>query len=114
MKAKLIYLLVPALAGWLQFAPNLLAQPPDRADRPFRQFQNERRARWANLTEEERAKLRAAHQKAMADPAVRAAQEKLRQARREFRELMRPALLKADPTIQAILDKMRQERPDRQ
>jgi Spy/CpxP family protein refolding chaperone len=114
MKAKLIYLLVPALLGGLQFAPNLLAQPPDRPDRPLRQFQNERRPRWANLTEEERSKLRAAHEKAMADPAVRAAQEKLRQARREFREVMRPALLKADPSIQPILDKLRPERPDRQ
>jgi hypothetical protein len=116
MKAKLIYLLVPALACVSQFAPRAAAQqPPDRPDRPFRQFQNERRARLlANLTEDERARLRAAHQKAIADPAVQAAQEKLRQARREFREVMRPALLKADPSIQAILDKLRPERPDRQ
>ena len=70
----------------------------------------ERRARWASLNEGERAKLRAAHQKAMADPAVQAAREKLRQARREFREVMRPALLKADPSVQPILEKMRAER----
>jgi Spy/CpxP family protein refolding chaperone len=113
MKAKLIYLLVPALACAAQFAPTVVAQPPDRPDRPFRPFQNERRARWANLTEDERAKLRAAHEKAMADPAVQAAREKLRQARREFREVMRPALLKADPSIQPILDKLRPERADR-
>ncbi|HEY8834963.1 MAG TPA: hypothetical protein VIM09_05215 [Chthoniobacterales bacterium] len=114
MKAKLIYLLVPALACVSQFAPNVLAQPPDRPDRPFRQFQNERRARFlASLTEDERARLRAAHQKAMADPAVQAAREKLKQARREFREVMRPALLKADPSVQAILDKLRAERQDR-
>jgi Spy/CpxP family protein refolding chaperone len=114
MKAKLIYLLLPALACVSQFAPALCAQPPDRPDRPFRPFQNERRARWANLTEEERGRLRAAHDKAMADPAVQAAREKLRQARREFREVMRPALLKADPSIQPILDKLRPDRPDRQ
>jgi Spy/CpxP family protein refolding chaperone len=110
MKAKLTFLLIPALAGALQFAPSVFAQPPGR---PFRPFQNERRARWANLSEEDRTKLRAAHEKAMADPAVRAAHEKLRQARREFREVMRPALLKADPSIQSILDKMRPERPGR-
>lgn len=110
MKAKLTFLLIPALAGALQLAPSVFAQPPDR---PFRPFQNERRARWANLSEEDRTKLRAAHEKAMADPAVRAAHEKLRQARREFREVMRPALLKADPSIQSILDKMRPERPGR-
>ena len=116
MKAKLIYLLVPALACLSQFAPNTAAQPPprDRADRPFRRFQDERRARWANLNDEERARLRAAHEKAMQDPAVQAAREKLRQARREFREVLRPALLKADPSIQPILDKMRPEKPDKQ
>ncbi len=113
MKAKLIYLLGPALMGITQWAPDSFAQPPDRSDRPFRPFQNERRARWMNLSEEERGRLRAAHEKAMADPAVHAAREKLRQARREFREVMRPALLKADPSIQTILDKLRPERPDR-
>jgi tripartite-type tricarboxylate transporter receptor subunit TctC len=65
------------------------------------------------LSEEDRAKLRAALQKAMADPAVRAAQDKLRQARREFREVMRPAMLKADPSVQAIFDKLRAERQGR-
>jgi hypothetical protein len=111
MKAKLTFLLAPALAGALQFAPAVFAQQP--SDRPFRPFQNERRARWANLSEEERAKLRAAHEKAMADPAVQAAREKLRQARREFRDVMRPAMLKADPSVQAILDKLRPERQGR-
>lgn len=110
MKSKFTFLLVPALAAALQFAPAVFAQPPDRPNRPF---QTDRRPRWANLTEEERAKLRAAHQKAMEDPAVRAAQEKLKQARREFREVMRPALLKADPSIQPILEKLRPERPGR-
>jgi hypothetical protein len=111
MKAKFIFLLVPTLAGALHLAPTISAQQPQ--DKPFRPFQNERRARWANLSEEDRAKLRAAHQKAMADPAVRAARDRLRQARREFRELMRPAMLKADPSIQPILDKLRAERQGR-
>jgi Spy/CpxP family protein refolding chaperone len=119
MKLKLILLLVPALACVSQFAPNAFAQSPaDRPDRPFRQFLTERRAaRLANLTDDERARLRAAYQKASQDPAVQAAREKLKQARREFREVMRPALLKADPSIQPILEKLRAERldkPDRQ
>src|SRR3954465_8656534 len=109
MKLKLTFLLVPALACISQLAPDLFAQPPERADRPdrpLRQFQTERRARMlANLSEDERPRLRAAHQKAMTDPTVQAAREKLRQARREFREIMRPALLKADPSIPPILDK---------
>lgn len=114
MKVKLNFLLVLALVCVSQFGPNLAAQPPDRPEKPFRQFQNERRARFANLTEDERARLRSAHQKAMTDPAVQAARERLRQARREFREILRPALLKADPSLQPILDKLRSERPDRQ
>ena len=114
MKLKLNFLLIPALACLAQLAPSVYAQPPDRPERPFRQFQTERRARLlANLSEDERARLRVAHQKAMMDPAVQAAREKLRQARREFREVMRPALLKADPSIQPILDKVRAERPDK-
>jgi Spy/CpxP family protein refolding chaperone len=112
MKAKLTFLVVPTLAVALQLVPSLLAQQPP-PERPFRPFQNERRARLANLSEEERARLKAAHQKALEDPAVRAAQERLRQARREFRQVMRPALIKADPSIQAILDKLRPEKPGR-
>jgi hypothetical protein len=111
MNAKFSLLLVSTVTAALQFAPTVWAQPP--GDRPPRQFQMERRARWASLTEDERARLKAAHQKAMADPAVQAAREKMRQARREFREIMRPALLKADPSLQPILDKMRPERPGR-
>ena len=110
MNVKTRYLLVPSLVCFLQLTPAAFAQPPDRPNRPF---QNERRARWANLTDEERGRLRAAHQKAMEDPAVQTAREKLRSARREFREVLRPALLKADPSIQPILDKLRPERPDR-
>jgi hypothetical protein len=110
MKAKLAFLVVPALAAALQLAPIALAQPP--GDKPGRPFQ-ERRARWASLNEDERAKLKAAHQKAMEDPAVRAAQERLKQARREFRDVMRPAMLKADPSVQPILEKLRSERQGR-
>jgi hypothetical protein len=108
---KSTFLLVPALAAALQFGSSASAQSP--SDKPNRPFLAERRARWANLSEEDRAKLRVAHQKAMADPAVRAAQDKLKQARREFREVMRPAMLKADPSIQAIFDKLRAERQGR-
>lgn len=110
MKTKFNFVLLPALACFLQLAPAADAQPRDHGDRPFR---NERRARWANLSADERERLRSAHEKAMADPAVQAARDRLRAARREFREVMRPALLKADPTIQPILDKLRPERADR-
>jgi hypothetical protein len=113
MKLKLTFLL--ALMCTAQLAPNVFAQsPPDRPDRPFRQFLTERRAaRLASLNEDERARLRAAYQKALQDPGVQAAREKLKQARREFRETLRPALLKADPSVQPILEKLRAERQEK-
>src|SRR6266403_78447 len=109
MKARLTFLFVPTLAAAVQFAPPLRAQLP--TDKPGRQFQMERRTRWASLTEEERAKLKAAQQKVLSAPAVWAARDRLRNARREFREVLRPALLKADPSLQPILEKMRAEPP---
>jgi uncharacterized protein YbaA (DUF1428 family) len=60
----------------------------------------------ANLSPDERQKLEAAHQKAMQDPAVQSAHEKMRQAHKEFRDALHAAMLKADPTVQPILDKM--------
>lgn len=60
----------------------------------------------ANLSPDERVKLRAANQKAMADPAVQAAKERAKQAVKDFRSLKRAALLRADPTLQPILDKI--------
>lgn len=114
MNAKLTFLIVPVLTVASQFAPSLLAQSP--TDKPWRfsqQERMERRGRWASLTDEERAKLKAAHQKALSDPAVWAARERLIKARREFREVLRPALLKADPSIQPILEKLRPEKSDK-
>ena len=62
--------------------------------------------RLANLSPQEREKLKAARQKAMQDSNVQAAHEKMRQARKEFVSSMRAAMLKADPSIQPILDKI--------
>jgi hypothetical protein len=46
--------------------------------------------------------------KAMQDPAVQAAHDKMRQAHKEFRDAMHAAMLKADPSIQPILNKIPQ------
>jgi hypothetical protein len=70
-------------------------------------------ARWQMLSEGERAKLRAARQQALQDAQVRAAHDRLIQARREFRDVMQPAMLRADPTVQPILEKMRSVRRPR-
>ena len=99
------FLTILAAAAALQFAPLATAHESDPAGEP-------RRGRYAkmlaNLSPDERAKLRAAHHLAMADPAVQAAQDRKIQAAREFRELKRLRMLQADPTLQPILDKLPQ------
>jgi len=97
------FLIISAVAAALQFAPTASAQAPDGQEGR----RHGRHARLlANLSTDERTKLRAAHQKAMADPAVQAAKDRRRQAAKDFRELKRAAMLRADPTIQPILDKI--------
>ncbi len=70
----------------------------------------------ANLSEGDRQKLKAAHEKAMNDPAVQAAEAKKEAAKtpeerhaamEEFHKAMKEALLKADPTIGPILDQLK-------
>ena len=94
---------VSLLVGALQFSPVLFGQDSD-------QDATGRGGRWqqrlANLSPEEREKLQAARQKAMQDPAVQAAHDKMRQARQEFIASMRAAMLKADPSIQPVLNKI--------
>ena len=108
MKTK-SFLAIVAAAAALQFASTAPAQEPDPGD-------DHRRGRYAkmlaNLSPDERAKLRAAHRQTMADPAVQAAKDRQVQAAREFRELKRSRMLQADPTLQPILDKLPQRGRD--
>jgi hypothetical protein len=106
------YSLVRILAACvtLQLSPLVLAQNPDDP-------QTGRGAHWrqrlANLSSDEREQFKTAHSKAVQDPEVRAAQARLRQAQREYRERMRAAMLKADPRIAPVLDKLPQGRAHR-
>ena len=110
MNAKLTSFLFALTLVVFQSVPTALSQTPI-TEKSARHLRMERRARWASLTEEERAKIRAAHHQAMADPSVKAAHERLKQARREFREVMRPAMVRADPSIQPLLEKLCGEHP---
>ena len=67
------------------------------------------RGRFAKLSTEERAKLRSAHQAAMQDPAVAESRQRFQQARQDFSDKLRSALLKADPSVQPILEKVRRK-----
>jgi hypothetical protein len=102
MKIKSL-LMISALALPLQMSPFAFGQNPDQSE-------NGQDAQWekrlTNLSSPERQKLNAAHQKAMEDPSVQAARQKIREAQREFREAIRAAMLKADPSVQPILEKL--------
>src|SRR6266404_6447209 len=89
------------LAATLQFTPAVFSQDEEQGGRGRRWEQ-----RLANLSPDERQKLQAARQKAMQDPGVQSAKEKMRQAHHEFRDAMHAAMLKADPSIQPILNKI--------
>lgn len=89
------------LATALQFAPMAFGQDEDQPTGRRRWEQ-----RLASLSPEERQKLQAARQKAMQDPAVQSAHEKMRQVHKEFRDAMHAAMLQADPSIQPILNKI--------
>ena len=97
---SLITISILALA--LQFVPAIRAQDDDEQGKRGRRWEQ----RLANLSPEERQKFEAARQKAMQDPSVQAAHDKMRQAHQEFQDAMRAAMLKADPSIQPILNKM--------
>ncbi len=94
---------ISIFAAALQIAPVAFSQDTGEPQKGSKQHQG---GRFANLSPDEREKMQAAHQKAMQDPAVQAAKEKMRQAKKEFEDAMHAALLKADPSIQPILDKV--------
>ncbi len=69
-----------------------------------------RRGQFGRLSMEEQARLRSAHDMAMRDPTLAATRQRYEQARKEFRDKLRDALLKADPSVQPILEKVRRQR----
>jgi hypothetical protein len=100
MKMKLL-MTMSILGMALQFTPVARGQNEEQGKRGRRWEQ-----RLANLSTEERQKVQAARRKAIQEPSVQAAREKMHQARKEFHEAMRAAMLKADSSIQPILNKI--------
>ena len=101
----------PAAATSATPSVSMPAASPAAAD--TEEHEGARMKALAKLTPEERQKLKAAHQAAMQDPSVKAAEaEKAgdRKDKRAYREAMRAAMIKADPSVQPILDKMKEER----
>lgn len=90
------------------FASSPVAEGPH--NRSGTNVRREASQRLDSLSEDERVKLKAALAKAIVDPEVRTVRDRLHQARRDFRKVIRPALIKADPSVQPILEKVRAER----
>jgi len=105
MKIK-TWMLISILGTGLSLAPAVLGQDQDEDELGGKGKHGHWQQQMANLSQPEREKLKAAHQKAMQDPTVQSAHEKMKAARREFRDSMNAAMLKADPSIQPILDKL--------
>ena len=104
MKVK-TWMMMAILVTGLSLAPTAFSQDDEE------EGGRGKHGRWqqqqmGNLSQPEREKLKAAQDKAMQDPAVQSAHEKVKQARKEFRDSMHAAMLKVDPSIQPILDKM--------
>jgi hypothetical protein len=87
----------------LRLGPVATGQNSEPPGKPWR---HSHQARFANLSPDERQKVEAAHEAAKQDPAVQAARERVRQARKDFENTIRAAMLRADPSIQPILDKI--------
>jgi hypothetical protein len=87
-------------------------QQPAPSQLPPAQARSQRAPILNDLSQEERTRLQSAHQNALHDPNLAASRARYLDARKEFREKLRDALLKADPSVQPILEKIRREKPD--
>jgi hypothetical protein len=56
------------------------------------------------LSDKDRAKLRAAKEQALKDPAIQAANQRRKQAEAEYLELAHKEMLKTDPSLEPLLD----------
>jgi Spy/CpxP family protein refolding chaperone len=92
------------LVAATQFAPLASAQQVDGSDIDG-QLTN-RETKINKLTIEEQLQLRAAQQKAVEDPAVKAALAKRDEAIEGFRKALHDSMVKSDPKIEAILQKV--------
>jgi len=102
MKIKSL-IVVAALVGAVQLSSVVVGQDENEgAPSHGGRWQN----RMTNLSPDDQQKLTAARQKAMQDPTVQAAEEKMKEARRAYMSSVRAAMLKADPSIQSVLDQM--------
>jgi Spy/CpxP family protein refolding chaperone len=71
------------------------------------------KAKMAALTPEERQELKAAREKALQDPAVKAAEANRATDHRAYNEALHAAMLRADPGVATIFAKLHPQRDER-
>ena len=91
-----------ALIGVAFFAMGSLGHAED----PGAKYHKHHKVReWLSLlSDADRAKLRAAKEQALKDPAVQAANQRRKQADAEYLELLHKEMLKTDPSLKPLLD----------
>ena len=76
------------------------AEDPEKKHHKYQKVQE-----WLSLlSDADRAKLRAAKQQALKDPAVQAANQRRKQASAEYHDLLDKEMLKTDPSLKPLLD----------
>ena len=87
------------------------AVPPLQAA-PLQAVPRQQRPVLNQLSPEERSRIQSAHAAVLHDANVAASRARYLNARKEFREKLRDALLKADPSVQPILEKIQKGRSE--
>jgi hypothetical protein len=91
-----------ALIGAAFFATGSLAHAEDPGGKHHKHHKVQE---WLSLLSGgDRAKLRAAKEEALKDPAVQAANQRRKQADAEYLELLHKEMLKTDPSLKPLLD----------
>jgi hypothetical protein len=91
-----------ALIGAAFFATGSLAHAEDAGEKHHKHHKVQE---WLSLLSDvDRAKLRAAKEQALKDPAVQAANQRRKQAEIEYLELLHKEMLKTDPSLKPLLD----------
>jgi hypothetical protein len=91
-----------ALIGAAFFAMGSLAHAEDPGGKHHKHHKVQE---WLSLlSDADRAKLRAAKEQALKDPAVQAANQRRKQADAEYLELLHKEMLKTDPSLKPLLD----------
>jgi|tagenome__1003787_1003787.scaffolds.fasta_scaffold19170631_2 hypothetical protein len=100
----LLTIFVATIVAFGQFVPSAKGQDPDNTA-TVNEFKR-REENLGKLDVEDQLKVRAAQQKALEDPEMKAALEQRDKAIREFRAKLREKMVAADPSVKPILDRI--------